>query len=204
MPFGGGGTTVDSVHLLVLLISAAFTENILLFRFLGVCPALACSRRRDVAAGLGWAVLFITTCTAALNHLLDTHVLVPFDLGHLRLVLFIAVIAAFVQFIEMVMDRWFPRLYHGLGIFLPLITVNCAILGTSLFMVMREMNLVEATVYGFGSGLGWMLAIRLMASLRDAVNDARVPRPFRGVPLALILIGILAMIVRGLIAVATT
>jgi len=195
---------MGSANLLLIVISAAFTENILLFRFLGVCPALACSRRRDVAAGLGVAVLFVTTFTAALNHLLHVHVLVRFGLEHLELVLFIAVIAAFVQFIEMLMDRFFPRLYHGLGIFLPLITVNCAILGTSLFMVLRELTFVGAVVYGFGSGLGWMVAIQLMAALRGGMNDERVPRPFRGVPVALILIGILAMIVRGLIAVGTS
>lgn len=181
---------------LVILLAAAFTNNITLFRFLGLCPFVACSRRMDTAVGLGLAVTFVTTCTTALNNLLHHYVLVPLNLQHLELLLFIAVIAAFVQLIEMVVERFLPRLYYSLGIFLPLITVNCAILGTSLFMIMDNLTFTRSIAYGLGSGAGWMLAILLMAGLRERLDERHVPAPFRGVPLALILTGVLAMVLR--------
>lgn len=181
---------------LAILLSAALTDNIMLSRFLGVCPFVACSRRMDTALGLGLAVTFVTACTAALNNLLHRLVLVPLKLEHLELLLFIAVIAAFVQLIEIVIERFAPRLFHALGIFLPLIAVNCAILGTSLFMVMDDLSFLQSLAFGVGSGAGWMLAILVMAGLRERVVEERVPAPFRGVPVALILTGILAMIFR--------
>jgi len=189
---------MHEANVLVILLSAAFTDNILLTRFLGVCPLAACSRRRDTALGLGLAVTFVTACTAGVNSLLHA-ALVRLDLVHLEYLLFIAVIAGFVQLIEMVVDRFFPRLYHALGIFLPLITVNCAILGTSLFMVLEDLTLVQSLAYGVGSGAGWMLAIWLLAGLRSRIVEEDVPKPFRGLPLALILTGILAMIFRSFV-----
>ncbi len=190
---------MHDVHWVVIFLAAVSTDNILLSRFLGICPFLACSRRPDTAFGLGLAVALVTTCTTALNHILYRYVLVSFGLEHLQYLFFIAVIAAFVQLLEMIFERFFHRLYFSLGIFLPLITVNCAILGTSLFMVIRDLTFVQAVAYGFGSGLGWMLAILLMAGLRSRVVDQHVPGPFRGVPLVMILTGILAMIFRGFV-----
>jgi len=189
---------MHEANVLVILLSAAFTDNILLSRFLGVCPFVACSRRTDTALGLGLAVTFVTACTAGINRLLHG-ALVRLGLEHLEYLLFIAVIAALVQLIEMVVDRFFPRLYHALGIFLPLITVNCAILGTSLFMVLEDLTFVQSLAYGAGSGAGWMLAIWLLAGLRGRVVEERVPACFRGLPLALILIGILAMVFRSFV-----
>ena len=181
---------------LVILLTAAFTNNIALFRFLGICPLVACSRRMDTALGLGIAVTFVTTCTTGINNLLHHYLLKPLELEYLEFLLFIVVIAAFVQLIEMILERFLPRLYHALGIFLPLITVNCAILGTSLFMVMDNLTFVQSLAYGVGSGGGWMLAIILMAGLRERICETHAPAPFRGVPLALILTGIVAIIFR--------
>jgi len=195
---------MHDVGWLVILLMAAITDNILLSRFLGVCPFVVCSRRMDTALGLGLAVTFVTGCTTAINNLLHYHVLVRFGLEHLEYLLFIAVIAAFVQLIEMVVERFLPRLYYSLGIFLPLITVNCAILGTSLFMIMGELTFPQSLAYGVGSGAGWMLAIVLMAGLRERVVQEHVPAPFRGVPLSLILIGLVAMIFRRFVEIGTS
>jgi Na+-transporting NADH:ubiquinone oxidoreductase subunit E len=188
---------VHESHWLIVLLSAALTDNILLTRFLGVCPLLACSRRPDTALGLGLAMTFVVTATTALNYVLQEAVLVPFGLEHLQILIFIAVIATFVQLMEIVFERFFIVLYHALGIFLPLITVNCAVLGTSLFMVMRRFTFMQAVAYGLGSGAGWMLAILLMSGLRGRVVSRRVPEAFRGTPLAMILIGLVAMIFRA-------
>lgn len=189
---------------------AMLPQNILLSGFLGVCSFLACSGRFDTALGLGLAVVFVTTATTALNHLLYHGVLAPgalqwalgpsaaaWDLSHLSLIVFIAVIAAFVQFVEMLVERFSPRLYHGLGIYLPLITVNCAILGSSLFMVLRDYDFLRSLAFGFGAGTGWALAILLMAGLRRKMGYANVPEAFRGVPMHMIVTGILALAFLG-------
>nr|MBC8412765.1 NADH:ubiquinone reductase (Na(+)-transporting) subunit E [bacterium] len=144
--------------------------------------------------GLGAAVVFVTTSTSVLNHLLYYHILIPLHLEHFRFVLFIIVIASFVQLVEMIIDRYFPRLYIMLGIFLPLITVNCAILGISLFMVIRDYSLAQAMVYGAGSGIGWMLAITLVASIRDKIQStANLPRGLEGPGITLIITGLLSL-----------
>ena len=183
-----------TIALLVILISAALTDNILLTRFLGMCSCLAVSRQMKSALGLGLAVTFVTTCTAALNAALYHHVLVPLGLHvSLKLILFIVVIAAFVQLIEMVIERVSLPLYYALGVFLPLITVNCAILGTSLFMINKNLNVVQGLVYGFGSGVGWMLAIVLLAGIRERLKTAQVPRGLEGPGISLIITGIMAL-----------
>jgi Na+-transporting NADH:ubiquinone oxidoreductase subunit E len=180
----------------VILLSAVFTDNILLSRFLGLCPFVACSRRMDTAAGLGMAVMFVTALTTAANGLVERFILRPLGLEYLALVLFIALIAAVVQLLERAVERFFPRLYHALGIFLPLITVNCAILGTSLFMINDDLTVPQSLAYGVGSGAGWMLAICLMSGLRQRLVEERIPVPFRGLPITLILTGVLAMVFR--------
>ncbi len=181
---------------LVILIAAIFTNNILLANFLGMCSFLACSRQLDTAVGLGIAVTFVTGFTTALNFLVQ-RVLVTLDLEHLTYIAFIAVIAAFVQFVEMLVERISPKLYYSLGIFLPLITVNCAILGTALFMVIRRYNFVQSVGFGFGAGAGWALAIILMAALRQKMGYSNVPRPFQGVAIAMIVTGVMAMVFMG-------
>jgi len=184
----------QTVSLLTILLSAALTDNILLTRFLGMCPFLAVSRQMKSAVGLGLAVTFVTTCTCAINAILYHHVLVPLELaGGLQLIVFIIVIAAFVQLIEMLVERLSIGLYYALGIFLPLITVNCAILGTSLFMVNKDYTVTQSLVFGFGSGLGWMLAIVLMAGIRERLKKAQVPPGLEGPGISLIITGIMAL-----------
>lgn len=181
----------------IILIAAIFTNNILLSNFLGMCSFLACSRRLDTAIGLGTAVTFVCTCTTVINYLIYHHVLVPWHLDYLTFIVFIAVIAAFVQFVEMFVERFSPKLYFALGIFLPLITVNCAILGASLFMVLRNYSFVQSLGFGFGSGVGFALAIILMAGLRKKMNYSDIPQPFQGVAIAMIITGIMAMAFMG-------
>lgn len=181
-------------QLLVILLAAAFTDNILLTRFLGMCSFLAISRRMKTSVGLGVAVVFVTTCTAGLNYLIHRFVTVPLRIEFLEYILFIVVIAAFVQLVEMVVSRYSPALYFSLGIFLPLITVNCAILGVSLFMLNKEgYGFLQSLMFGAGSGLGWMLAIVLMAGIRERIKEDKIPEGLRGAGIALIVSGIIAL-----------
>jgi Na+-transporting NADH:ubiquinone oxidoreductase subunit E len=183
----------ELLQLLVVMFSAAFTSNILLTGFLGMCPFIAVSRQVKTAVGLGWAVVFVLTGTCLLNWVVYWQVLVPLKLEFLRFILFIVMIAAFVQFVEMVLERYSPALYQNLGIFLPLITVNCAILGGSLFMVIRKYDLLQAAVFGFGSGAGWMLAIVAMAGIREKLKPDRIPRGLQGPGITLIIVGLMAL-----------
>ncbi len=180
-------------QMVVVLFSAVFTGNILLTTFLGMCPFLAVSREVRAAVGLGLAVVFVITCTTLLNWLVYRYVLVPLELEFLRFILFIIMIATFVQFVEMVLERFSPVLYQNLGIFLPLITVNCAILGASLFMVIREYTFLVTVGYGFGSGVGWMLAITAMAGIRQKMTVARIPGGLQGPGITLIVAGLMAL-----------
>jgi len=180
-------------QMVVVCFSAVFTGNILLTTFLGMCPFLAVSREVRAAVGLGIAVVFVMTFTTLLNWLAYRYVLVPLELEFFRFILFIIIIATFVQFVEMVLERYSPVLYQNLGIFLPLITVNCAILGASLFMVIREYTFVVTVGYGFGSGVGWMLAITAMAGIRQKMAVTRIPRGLQGPGITLITAGLMAL-----------
>ncbi len=188
---------MSETHVLIIVVAVIFTNNILLSNFLGMCSFLACSRQIETAVGLGTAVTFVLTCTTTLNYLIYYHVLLPWGIEHLAFIVFIAVIAAFVQFVEMFVERFSPKLYHALGIFLPLITVNCAILGASLFMVIRKYSFIQSLGFGFGAGVGWALAIVLMAGLRQKMNYSNIPRPFQGVAIAMIVTGVLALAFMG-------
>lgn len=181
------------LHLVVILFAAIFTDNILLARFLGMCSFLSVSRQVKTAVGLGFAVVFVMTFTIALDWLAYRYVLQPYGIEYFRFILFIIIIAAFVQFIEMAIERYSPVLYQNLGIFLPLITVNCAILGASLFMVIRNYNLAEGVAFGLGSGIGWMLAIVAMAGIREKLNNARIPKGLQGPGITLIIAGLMAL-----------
>lgn len=177
-----------------LFFAAIFTNNILLTNFLGLCPFLSISRELRSAAGLGVAVVFVMTCTSGINYLIYYHVLVPLDLEHFRYIIFIIVIASFVQVVEMAVERFFPSLYFVLGIFLPLITVNCAILGASLFLIIRNYNLVQSLAYGAGSGIGWMLAIAAVGAIREKIQkSARLPRGLEGPAITLFITGLMAL-----------
>ncbi len=188
----------------VIFVASIFTNNILLALFLGMCSFLVCSNRVDTAIGLGTAVTFVLVCTTAINYLIYHYLLVPFHLEFLTFIIFIAVIAAFVQFVEMFVERFSPKLYYALGIFLPLITVNCAILGASLFMVLREYNFVQSVSFGLGAGLGWALAIALMAGLREKMGYSNVPAPLRGAAIVMLVTGVLAMTFMGFAGMIST
>lgn len=178
-----------------ILLAATLTNNILLSHYLGMCSFIALSRRIDTALGMGLAVTFVSTTTTGINWVLYHYVLTSHyvQLEVLALIVFIAVIAAFVQVVEMALERFSTALYQAMGIYLPLITVNCAILGVSLFMVIRNYNFLQSLAYGFGSGLGWMLAILLMAGIRRRLRFADVPRGLTGVGITLIVTGLMAM-----------
>ena len=196
-------------HYLSIFTKAVFIENIVLAYFLGLCSFLAISKKIDASVGIGLAVIVVLTITAPINwflweFLLDKGALVWIsedfkntDLGFLKLIVFISVIAAMVQLVEMLMDRFSPALYVNLGIFLPLITVNCSILGTSLFLVEREYDLIESTVFGFGSGLGFFLAIVSLATVRKRMRYSNVPPTLRGVGMAMLLTGLISMAFLG-------
>ena len=186
-----------------VLLKSIFVENILLSFFLGMCSYLAVSKRVDSAVGLGIAVVFVQVLTVPMNWALQTYVLgegalawagfPDTDLGYLQFLTFIASIAAVVQVVEMAVDKLSPKLYAALGIFLPLIAVNCAILGGSLFMVERKYTFAQAVTYGFGSGMGWALAIVSMATIRWRMRTAHVPAPLKGLGITFITTGLVAM-----------
>jgi Na+-transporting NADH:ubiquinone oxidoreductase subunit E len=188
---------------IVILIAAILTNNILLTNFLGMCSFIACSGQIKTAMGLGTAVTFVLTMTTMINYCIYHFILVPGGLVHLQFIVFIAVIAAFVQLVEMFVERFSPKLYFALGIFLPLITVNCAILGASLFMVIRGYSFLQSVGFGFGAGVGWAVAIILMAGLRQKMRYSDVPEPFQGVPIAMIITCVLAMAFMGFAGMVT-
>ena len=177
----------------VVFVAAIFTQNILLAYFLGLCPFIGVSREIKAAFGLGLAVIFVLTCTTSLNWLAYHLVLVPLGLEYFRFILFIIIIAAFVQFVEMAVERYSPFLYQQLGVFLPLITVNCAIFGAALFMVIRDYSFLVTIGYAFGSGVGWFLAIMAMAGIRQKLATDRIPRGLQGPGITLILAGLMAL-----------
>ena len=177
----------------VIFIAAIFTNNILLTNFLGMCSFIACSGQIKTSLGLGTAVTFVMIMTTILNYVIYHFVLAPLGLVHLQFIVFIAVIAAFVQFVEMFVERFSPKLYFALGIFLPLITVNCAILGASLLMVERDYTFAESAVYGLGSGIGWAMAIISLAAVTEKLRYAEVPRGLQGLGITFIVVGLISM-----------
>lgn len=181
------------VHPLVIFFASIFTSNMIFSNFLGMCSFISVSRQIETAAGLGLAVTFVLTVTTVLNYFVYHYLLVPLGLEYLRFILFILVIAAFVQVLEMFIERYLENLYYSLGIFLPLITVNCAIMGVSLFMVIRQYNLAQTAFFGLGSGLGWALAIISMAGIRQKINEDNLPNGLGGPAITLITTGIMAM-----------
>lgn len=183
--------------LFAIFFASVFTSNILLANFLGMCSFLSVSREIKTSFGLGIAVIFVMTTTSILNWLVYYKILVPLDLEYLRFIVFIVVIAAFVQLVEMVIERVSEVLYAALGIFLPLITVNCAILGTSLFMVIRDYSFTGTIVFGIGSGVGWFLAIMAMSGIRQKLKRARLPKGLEGAGITLIITGMMALAFMG-------
>ena len=192
-------------HYLSIFIKAVFIENLALAFFLGMCTFLAVSKQVKTAIGLGIAVMVVQTITIPINNLLFDYLLKPnapfwqmlgyesMDLSFLGLICYIGVIAACVQILEMTLDKFFPTLYNALGIFLPLITVNCAILGGSLFMVQREYNFGESVVYGLGSGFGWAIAIAALAGIREKMKYSDIPHGLRGLGITFIIVGLMSL-----------
>ncbi|MDP2089354.1 MAG: NADH:ubiquinone reductase (Na(+)-transporting) subunit E [Flavobacteriaceae bacterium] len=189
-----------------LFVKSIFIENMIFAYFLGMCSYLAVSKTVKTGVGLGAAVIFVLTITLPINYLLDNYILkqgalawlgagyAEIDLSFLSFILFIAVIASMVQLVEMIIERFSPALYSELGIFLPLIAVNCAILGGSLFMQQKDfVSITEATVYGFGSGIGWLLAIVAIAAIREKIAYSNVPAPLKGLGITFIITGLMAI-----------
>lgn len=176
-----------------IFIRSAFIENMILAYFLGMCSFLAVSKSVQTAFGLGLAVIFVLGITMPINWLINEFLLVNFEVEFLRFIVFIAVIASMVQLVEMVVEKFSPSLYAALGIFLPLITVNCAILGGSLFMVSREYNLTESIAFGLGGGFGWFLAIIAIAAIRERLRYSAVPPALRGLGMAFLLTGLMGL-----------
>ena len=192
-------------HYLSLSVKAIFVENMALAFFLGMCSFLAVSKKVNTAIGLGSAVIFVLAVTVPMNNLIFRYLLEPgamawlhpsladYDLSFLGFLCYIGTIAAMVQIVEMTLDRFVPALYAALGVFLPLIAVNCAILGASLFMVERDYTLAESTVFGLGSGIGWFLAIVALASIRERMRYSNVPAGLRGLGMTFVLTGLMAI-----------
>lgn len=177
----------------VIFFASIFTGNILLTYFLGMCSFLSVSKQVKTSLGLGVAVTFVMAITSALNYVVYYFILVPLGVEYLLYIAFIVVIAASVQLLEMIIERFSETLYLSLGIFLPLITVNCAILGAALFMIIRKYNFIQSVLFGTGSGLGWLLAILALAGIRQRLNEQKIPPALRGPGIALIISGIMAM-----------
>lgn len=186
-------------QLISLFVKAVFVENMALAFFLGMCTFLAVSKQVKTALGLGVAVIAVLTITVPINNLIyqnilkDGALIAGVDLSFLGLITYIGVIAALVQILEMFLDKYVPTLYNALGVFLPLITVNCAILGASLFMVQRDYNLGESVVYGLGAGVGWALAIAALAGIREKLKYSDVPPGLRGLGITFITVGLMSL-----------
>jgi electron transport complex protein RnfA len=191
------------VELVTLFISAVLVQNFVLYYFLGICPFLGVSKKLDSALSMGLAVTFVMTITAVVSWLINNLILIPNGLGYLQIVSFILVIASLVQLVEMFIRKVSPPLYQALGIYLPLITTNCAIMGLALIAALNEYNFVETVIFGFGSGLGFTLAIVLMAGIREQLDLADVPEPLKGAGIALVVAGIMALAFNGFIGMLT-
>ena len=183
----------ESMMPFAIFFASIFTGNILLTNYLGMCSFLSVSKELKTSLGLGAAVIFVMATTTPLNWLVYEYLLIPFGLEYLRFIVFIIVIAAFVQLTEMTIERYSEPLYQSLGIFLPLITVNCAILGATLFQVIRHYGFIQAVLFGLGSGLGWWLAIDMLAAMREKLAKAKLPPGMSGPAIAFIITGVVAM-----------
>ncbi len=190
-------------NLLAIILLAVLVDNFVLIRFFGICPFLGVSRKVDTSLGMGMAVVFVMTMASLVTWLIYNFLLVPFALEYLRTVAFILVIASLVQLVEMVIQKVSPALNQALGIFLPLITTNCAVLAVAILNIQNDFTLLQSLVYGFGAAVGFTLALVLIAGMRERLELVTVPRPFRGTAIALVTAGILSiafMGFRGMIA----
>ena len=184
-------------ELLAITLGAILANNFIFSQFLGICPFLGVSKKVDTAVGMGIAVTFVMGLASAITWAVNQFILVPFDLGYMQTVAFILVIAALVQFIEMFLQKSMPSLYTALGVYLPLITTNCAVLGVALLNIQNNYNFIESVVYGITGGLGFLLAIVLFASIRERLVFADYPKNWEGFPIALVTAGLMALAFMG-------
>jgi len=181
----------------LILVSTILVNNFVLVKFLGLCPFMGVSRKLETAMGMALATTFVLTLSAVFSYLIDTYLLSPFGLSYLRIIAFILVIAAVVQLTEMIVRKTSPLLYQVLGIFLPLITTNCAVLGVALLNVQQAHNFVQSFLYGFGASIGFSLVLVLFAAMRERINVADVPTPFKGASIGLITAGLMSIAFMG-------
>ncbi len=188
---------MDFAKLFEITLSAILINNFIFSQFLGICPFMGVSKKMDTAAGMGMAVIFVMGLASAICYVVNTFVLVPLGLGYLQTLAYILVIAALVQFVEMFLKKGMPSLYSALGIYLPLITTNCAVLGVVLLNTQNNYNFIESLVYGVTGGIGFLIAIVLFASIREKLRFAEYPKAFEGFPIALVTAGLLALAFMG-------
>ena len=180
-------------ELLIIAIGSAIVNNVVLSQFLGICPFLGVSKKTETAAGMGGAVIFVITLASAVSGVIYKFILEKFDVTYLQTIVFILVIAALVQFVEMVLKKMMPALYKSLGVYLPLITTNCAVLGVALLSVQNEYNVLESVINGIGASVGFLIAIVLMAGIREKLENSNIPEAFKGTPIVLITAGLMAI-----------
>lgn len=180
-------------ELLIIAIGSAIVNNVVLSQFLGLCPFLGVSKKIETAAGMGGAVIFVLTLSSFVTSLVYSFILIPTDLVYLQTIVFILVIAALVQLVEMVLKKMMPALYKSLGVYLPLITTNCAVLGIAIINVQKEYNVLEGTVNGFATAVGFTISIILMAGLREKIEYNDIPKPFQGMPIVLLTAGLMSI-----------
>ena len=185
------------INIFSIALGAILANNFIFSQFLGICPFLGVSKKVDTAVGMGVAVTFVMGLASAITWLVNTFILVPLNLGYMQTVAFILVIASLVQFIEMFLQKAMPTLYTALGVYLPLITTNCAVLGVALLNIQNNYNFIESVVYGVTGGLGFLLAIVLFASIRERLVFADYPKAFEGFPIALVTAGLMALAFMG-------
>ena len=189
---------MDQIYqLLAITLGAILANNFIFSQFLGICPFLGVSKKVDTAVGMGVAVTFVMGLASAITWLVNTFILIPLDLGYMQTVAFILVIASLVQFIEMFLQKSMPTLYTALGVYLPLITTNCAVLGVALLNIQNNYNFISSVVYGITGGLGFLLAIVLFASIRERLVFADYPKNWDGFPIALVTAGLMALAFMG-------
>ncbi|MBR3772373.1 MAG: electron transport complex subunit RsxA [Clostridium sp.] len=180
-------------ELIIILISAALVNNVVLSQFLGLCPFLGVSKKVDTAAGMGGAVIFVITLSSLLTSVVYKLILVPLKVEYLQTIVFILLIAALVQFVEMVLKKKMPSLYSSLGVYLPLITTNCAVLGVAIINVQKEYSILSSVVNGFGTALGFTISIIILAGIRERCEHNDVPESFKGSPIVLLTAGLMAI-----------
>jgi len=184
---------------LLILVSTILVNNFVLVKFLGLCPFMGVSKKMDTAIGMGFATTFVLTLASITSYLINTYLLIPFELEYLRTIAFIVTIAAVVGFTELVVNKTSPVLHQSLGVFLPLITTNCAVLGVALLNVGASNSFLQSAVYGFGAAIGFSFVLVLFSGIRERIESADVPKIFQGVPIALITAGLMSMAFMGFI-----